>query len=189
LTSASRPCRRRGPGRLGTWLERILIVSLCYGLFWALVVYAPFVRLAWSFATDSGSTPLDGLLPADPIFRLSVARQDDVVGGVGETSLPDGSQVQMWIEYWGDGADPRSDFGSTMATVENGRFHAEFSVAGWPAGEVVVNALAQVGDGQPPAIAARYGPTWSRMFGPQVKTDEDTGDLALEDFQGVSWQP
>jgi hypothetical protein len=95
----------------------------------------------------------------------------------------------MWDEYWGDGEDPQADFSSTIAIVENGRFHAEFSVAGWPAGEVVIEALVQRTDGQSTAIAARYGPTWSRMFGPQVKTDEDTGDLALQDYQGLSWQP
>lgn len=179
---ASRPSRSRQAGR---WFERLMIVTLCYGLFWVLAVYPPFVRLGWAFATNSGSTPLDALLPADPIFRLSAFRRGDLIGGTGETSLPDGSQVQMWDEYWGDGLDPRNDFSSTTAIVQDGHFHAEFSVAGWPAGEIVIEALVQRTEDQSPAIAARYGPTWSRMYGPQVNTDEHLGGLALQDFQGV----
>ena len=157
------------------------MVAVVLGVAWVLLAGLPFARIAWSFASGSGSTPLDLLVPSDPTFRLSTSVEGSVVTARGDTSLPDGSHIQMWATFWGDSpgihiADP------VDAIVKDGVFTASFDLTGWPAGDVAVNALFEM-DGQPSEVATRYGPKGERMTGPRVVYDDDEERWALQDWQ------
>jgi hypothetical protein len=164
--------------------RRTMLVVLLLSAAWILLVWLPVARLAWSFASHSGSTPLELLLPADPTYRLSASVDGHAVTGTGQTSLPDGSHIHMWATYWGDApgihiSDP-SD-----AVVLNGAFHATFDLSGWPAGEVAVNALFELDGSQPAEATARYGEDGARLSGPRVAFDDDNQSWALQDWQTV----
>lgn len=145
-----------GPQDRRRLIRRTILVALLLGAAWILLVWLPVARLAWSFASHSGSTPLELLLPADPTYRLSASGDGYTVNGTGQTSLPDGSHIQMWATYWGDAPGIHvSD--SSDALVQDGAFHATFDLSGWPAGEVAVNALFELDSSQPAEVTARYG--------------------------------
>lgn len=176
----------RGPQspRRRRLIRRPILVLGLLGVAWILLVWLPFARLAWSFASHSGSTPLELLLPADPTFRLSASVDGDSVTGAGQTSLPDGSHIQMWATYWGDAPGIHiSD--SDDAVVQNGAFHATFDLSGWPPGEVAVNALFELDSSQPSEAVRRYGEDGSRLAGPRVAFDDDTQTWAVQDWQTV----
>ena len=168
----------------------ITAILMVFGsiLAWILLVWLPVARIALSFVTGSGSTPLDVFLPADPTFHLSASLEGTTVTGAGETSLPDGSRVQVWASFWGDAPGIYvTDF--PEAIVTGGRFSATFDLNGWPAGPVAVNALFQVDETQPAEVGRRYGADGSGMSGPRVKFDDDTGTWALQDWQTVQFRP
>jgi hypothetical protein len=165
-------------------IRRTILVVLLLGAAWILLVWLPVARLAWSFASHSGSTPLELLLPADPAYRLSASVDGYTVSGTGQTSLPDGSHIQMWATYWGDAPGIHiSD--SSDALVQDGAFHATFDLSGWPAGEVAVNALFELDSSQPAEATARYGGDGARLSGPRVAFDDDNQSWALQDWQTV----
>jgi hypothetical protein len=163
-------------------IRRVLVIAIVLGIAWVLVVGLPFVRIALSFATGSGSTALDLLMPSDPTFRLSASVEGLVLTGRGETSLPDGGHIQMWATFWGDApgihiSDPAD------AIVKDGAFATSFDLTGWPAGEVAVNALFEMDESQPPEVASRYGTKGERLTGPRVVYDDDEERWALQDWQ------
>jgi hypothetical protein len=165
-------------------IRRVLVITIVLGIAWVLVVGVPFVRIALSFATGSGSTPLDRLLPSDPTFRLSASADGLVLTGRGETSLPDGGHVQMWATFWGEApgihiSDPAD------AIVKDGAFATSFDLTGWPAGDVAVNALFEMDETQPPEVATRYGTKGERLTGPRVVYDDDEERWALQDWQTI----
>ncbi len=172
------------PGRRRL-IRRVLVISIVLGVAWILVVGLPFVRIAWSFAAGSGSTPLDLLLPSNPKFRLSTSVDGLVVTGRGETSLPDGSHVSMWATFEGDApgihiSDPAE------AIVTEGSFAASFDLSGWPAGNVAVNALFEIDPSQPTEVTTRYGVKGERLSGARVVYDDNEERWAVQDWQ-TTW--
>lgn len=166
----------------------IAVLAVLLALAWVLVVWLPVCRIALSFVTMSGSTPLDLLLPADPPYRLTASLDGTHVTGSGETSLPDGSRVSMWAWYVGN--DPGIHMSDTIeAVVADGRFSGTFDLAGWPAGPVMVKALFEIDETQPGEVAERYGADGARLTGPRVAYDDDTGTWALQDWQTVQYRP
>jgi hypothetical protein len=161
----------------------MLVAVVILGAAWVLLVGLPFARFGLSLVMDSGSTPFERLLPADPVFRLSASLEGHVVSAGGETTLPDGSRIAMSAEYSGN--EDGDFYANSDAIVSAGTFRADFDVSGWPTGRVYVDARFDIGDHQTPAVVARYGADGSAMNGPRVFDDERTMTSMLHDFQAV----
>jgi hypothetical protein len=172
----------RGNGR-GRLIAGIVVASMLAA---AWVTFAPILSIFWSFATGTGSTPLDLVLPADPRYRLEARIDGTVLRTDVFTTLPDGSRLDIWATYAGEA--PGGDILTLgPGIVQAGRYHHETDLRGWPDGPVIVTAVFDPSIDQPAEVRVRFGADGSRMSGPRVRFDEDTDTWALQDWLTVRY--
>jgi hypothetical protein len=103
----------------------------------------------------------------------------------GTTDLPEGTilavqifQLDAWDRALASGASATQEFeymDYVDAVVKDGRFSAETDMTGWPAGHGMSAVYFWIDASQPQAVIDRFGADGSRLQGPDVRDDEDTG--------------
>jgi len=148
---------RMAAARIG--VAALLVVSI-------VPVWATFATAA---AIAMGGCAPSWLVPSDPVFCVTAYAGYRTVTVSGQTSLPDGSLVSIWVE---DGQS------SEMATVHDGTFSFASSVSGSTSADTLVTVefaitnLLQTDQGsiagprQPQAVTDRYGSNGARLSGP-----------------------